>query len=266
MKKYKVSDFKIDEYTHAQSVRIICHGAEGRNSLLSKKLKLSCGGHAKCFDHGTREKAELAIKEFVVKQYFDRIYINYEGKLEARLSRESADNLGLNESRKFAYRIMLLPNGKVGLGSQYSFFETKEQLLNTAIKYIENNLEEKEGMEFTKKDLKNGMRVITASEGEFVYLTGQKEGGVFCKTTGGYNDESEYRDDLTVPGSSGLGYKIIKVYTINSRRHLLSKNPPEDSKIIIWERKEKTPQEIKIDELEQTIKDALSQIEDIKNA
>jgi hypothetical protein len=125
--------------------------------------------------------------------------------------------------------------------------------------FLEANTMKKE---FTKADLKTGMKVVLRSGDEGIVMKGfisnDFGGDVIIYMDGGWDRLSEYSDDLS---DKYPALDIMSVFLAERPRQLLTSKGKFK---LLWNREEKTEQQKKIEELEVTIKKAQEQIQELK--
>lgn len=117
--------------------------------------------------------------------------------------------------------------------------------------------------EFTKADLRTGMKVVLRNGDEAIVMKGFISsvfgGDIIARVIGSWDKLSAYGDDLS---SEYPDLDIMSVFLPKSPSQLLTDKATFE---LVWKREEKTEQQKQIEELEATIFKAKEQIEKLKN-
>ena len=146
------------------------------------------------------------------------------------------------------------------------YFKSKKEAEKAIIKHVIEKTGKIENMK--KQHLQSGM-VVTDRDGEQIIVLDIGGKLKFFDTDGDYDcDLDYYTDDLgcTCGCGGSCGSDIMKVEIIDDEYSFGLSYLDDLVKKTIWTRVEKTEQEIKIEELESTIKQAQQQIQELKNA
>lgn len=151
--------------------------------------------------------------------------------------------------------------GRRGAKSWYNvIYKNGERICDFGSQAFYEHFEEVKENEMTKDDLKVN-DVLVFENGERCMIVSVEVVKELSWFSGGGDPMEVIRPDL----STRYNGKLMKVYRPTHRGHFasfLKGRLPEQT--VIWERQEKTPQQLKIEELEETIKQATKQIQELK--
>lgn len=112
-------------------------------------------------------------------------------------------------------------------------------------------------MEFSKKDLRNGMKVVQRNGDVMIFI----DDCLYERNQ--YERIDNYQDNLLFDRYDETDYDIVKVFESEARTGSFLSFELKQHKLI-WERVEKTEAQLKLEGLQKIIEDAQQKIEQLK--